>query len=176
MWNDNKFKKNRAPTETMTDLCARAVNDFATTKVERGQFGALVAYGCDAGYQLCEFAVRDLQPELKSPKIWFVAMGSGQFIVDPFLGLLRRVFWKEKQPNLTEGKFATTWALQHAVDLNPGGIKDPIHLAVIDKSGARMLEKDEIMEHLNSVQAAEDYLANYSKLLSAENPPKIPDV
>ena len=108
-------------------------------------------------------------------------MGSGQPIVDPFLGFLRKVFWKDTPPKLTDGKFAVAWALQHAVDLNPGGIKDPIRLAVLeyDKKGkpsARLLEETEMQEHLNSVQAAEEYLAKYSKLLSGEGAPEVPNV
>ena len=63
-----------------------------------------------------------------------------------------------------------------AIDLNPGGIKDPIHLAVLKSDGAHVLDQEEIQEHLGSVQAAEEHLAKYSKLLSGEGAPEVPNV
>jgi len=162
-----------------TDLCSRTMKDFASTRVEHNQFGALVAYPTDKGSQLCEFAIRDLQPELKSSKSWFVSMGSGQLICDPFLGLLRRVFWKEKPPKLNEGIFAVTWALSHAVELNPGEIKDPIHLAILESGSgsASRLDQNQIGEHLENVAAAEAHLATYFENLSGRGQaPPVPDL
>jgi 20S proteasome alpha/beta subunit len=114
-------------------MCASTLQDFASTKCPPGQFGALVAFACASGFHLCEFALTNFQPEFKTPKAWFVSMGSGQAITDPFLGFLRRVLFQGNRPNLEEGLFAVAWALEHAIELNPGGINGPAQIAVLTK-------------------------------------------
>jgi hypothetical protein len=116
--------------------------NFQTTGVAKGQieFGCLVAFQLGASYKLLEFSVAHLQPEFKTPGLWFASMGSGQPITDPFLGFLRRVFWppqKQESPGISEGIFFATWALIHAIDVNPGGINGPLQLAVLktDETG-----------------------------------------
>ena len=48
-------------------------------------------------------------------------MGSGQPITDPFLALMRSIFWGDGLPTVQDGTFAVTWALEHAIEVNPGG-------------------------------------------------------
>jgi 20S proteasome alpha/beta subunit len=83
-----------------TSICQNMMNDMARTQVQKGTFGALVAFHCKNGFRLCEFASADFQPEFKTPKSWFVSMGSGQPITDPFLGLLGRTLFRDSQPRL----------------------------------------------------------------------------
>ena len=95
-------------------------------------------------------------------------MGSGQPITDPFLGMMRRVFFSSGQePTVREGLFLATWALMHTIDLNPGGINGPPQIAVLEqKSGiARLLDDAELEEHKNSYEAAEKHLACYRDTL-----------
>lgn len=140
-------------------------------------FGALVAYYCNGKPWLCEFSDQ-MQPEFKTEDLWFVSMGSGQPIADPFLGLLSRVFFKRKQPTLSEGIFATYWTLKHAIDLNPGGIQGPAKLGVLSCTtpgqpmNPRMLSDDELQEHESNINAAEDYFAKYRNVLSGETGPQ----
>jgi len=125
---------------------------------------------------LYEFAVENFQPEFKVPTNWFVAMGSGQLIADPFFGLLRRTFFRNCQPRLQEGIFAAAWALEHAIELNPGGINRPVQIGVLKKETgfvARMLTDDELEEQKNSV-AAVAYLAEYREKLNAKTSPVKP--
>jgi hypothetical protein len=102
-----------------------AKGDFARTSVRAGQYGALMAFPTNGGLHLVEFDSDQLQPELKDENIWFASMGSGQAIADPFLGLMRAAFWQNGLPSLQEGIFATVWTIQHCIDLNPGGVKEP---------------------------------------------------
>jgi 20S proteasome alpha/beta subunit len=151
-------------------VSAATTDDFASTKAPQGQFGALMAFVSKDGFSLCEFATRDFQPELKTKNLWYVSMGSGQPITDPFLGLMRRVFWKDSLPRVQEGVFAVTWALQHTIELNPGGINGPIQMAVLQKgktgaTKARILDDSELSEHTESVKGAEKHLGDYSELL-----------
>ena len=39
-------------------------------------------------------------------------------ITDPFLALMRNVYWKDDLPTLNEGAFAVTWTLEHAIETN----------------------------------------------------------
>jgi hypothetical protein len=155
--------------EVGKEICRASREDFGSTGVEKGHFGALVAFPVNKETHLCEFAITDMQPEWKGGKMWFSSMGSGQAITDPFLGLLRKVFFKETAPNVTEGIFATMWALQHAIELNPGGINGPAQIGVLlNENGscrARLLEDSELQEHIANVGAAESHLAKYKDIL-----------
>ena len=170
-WSEKVFTgTNNTPLEIAKHLSAAGIKDFVETSAPKGEYGALVAFPCGRKFCLCEFAIKDFQPELKDENIWYVSMGSGQTIADPFLGLLRRTFWKDSPPKLSEGIFAVTWTLEHAIELNPGGIKGPSQIAVMsaNESGdllARLLDDAELGEHIDNVHGAEEYLSKYSQIL-----------
>ena len=144
--------------------------DFAETQVNKGQYGALVAFPVGTTPHLCELSANDFQPEMKTDDMWFASMGSGQPITDPFLGLMRRVFFKESVPTLREGIFLTAWALSHTIELNPGGINGPSQIATLSTDAgrmvARLLDDDELEEHQNSVDGAEKHLCQYREILT----------
>ena len=81
---------------------------------------------------------------------------------------------------MSEGKFAVAWALQHALDVNPGGIKDPIEMATLERgrSGtvARMLDESDTAEHRANVQGLEEHIAEYQKLISGDTDVAVPEV
>ena len=177
-WEEKIFE--HLPITVGRALSKTAIDDFNLTHAKLGNFGALVAFPSKSGTQLCEFALHNFQPELKIPKrVWYVSIGSGQPIVDPFLGLIRRVFWEDEAPSYREAIFAVTWALTHAIDVNPGGIQGPISLAVLaqGKGGlhARLLDEDELSEHIDSVQGVEAHLRGYADKIGA-NADEAPDV
>lgn len=153
-------------------IAVAAIQDFAETKCSQGQYGALVAFPCKSGPHLVEYAVADFQPEFKSKNLWYVSMGSGQTIIDPFLGLFREVFWGDDPPTVQEAIFATTWMLDHAVKVNPGGVNGPIRIAIMEQEKgdwkARLLSEDELLEHQGSVAAAKDALRHYKDRLVKE--------
>lgn len=171
-WTGKRFSGLSTPTDFAKTLCKVGIEDFASTEMKQGSFGGLVAFPIKNQHHLCEFAVQDFQPELKTPTMWFSSMGSGQPITDPFLGLMRRVFFPRSQPTVREGLFLTAWALMHAIDLNPGGINGPPQIATLTFKGnepeARLLSDDELEEHKNNVQGAEAHLAHYCKILNGE--------
>ena len=175
---DKPFGKQ--PLEVGKFLAHHAINDFGFTGLQRVDFGALVAFPTGSHSHLCEFAVGDFQPELKTDdSLWYVSMGSGQPITDPFLGFMRRVFWKDDLPSSQDGIFAVTWALQQAIEINPGGINGPMQIAVLgpDKKGklfARLLEESELAEHKNNVEGAISYLSNYAQGSPVEETPALP--
>lgn len=172
LFKDKNFQK-KPTLEIAKMLSATAVNDFRQTGINSPQYSALVAYKGSDGLALCEFAggQQMFQPELKQlDDLWFVSAGSGQTITDPFLALLRRLFWKDEAPNLQDAKFAILWALDHACEVSAGGIKEPIKIAVLEpnKKGhyrARFLDDAELAEHRNIIDDATKYFGKYKDIM-----------
>ncbi len=137
-------------------LARDAVNDFYETKVEHNNYGALVAYPTGNKANLCEFSVVDFQPEIKNEKCWFVSMGSGQPITDPFLAFIHEVFWNDGVPTVNDAVFAVKWTLDHVIKYNPGGINGPVRIAVLEsisgKQKARLLSDDDLLEHNENIE------------------------
>jgi hypothetical protein len=102
-------------------------------------------------------------------------MGCGQYITDPFLGLLKRVFFNNSLPNVADATFAATWTLQQAISLNTGGINGPIQLAIIKydettrEFKAQLLSDSDLQEHNNNVKEAEKYLSKYREIMLGGN-------
>jgi len=185
LWATKKFS-NQSQFGIAKIIAASAIQDFAETQATKGQYGALIAYSCKSGGgasapHLVEFAATDFQPEFKNKNLWYVSMGSGQSIIDPFLGLFREVFWGDDPPTVQEAIFATTWMLDHAVKVNPGGVNGPIRIAVMESVRgdwkARLLSEDELLEHQGSVAAAKDALRHYKdRLVKEEDAVALPEV
>ena len=86
--------------EVGKSLTRYALDDFSFTHSDAANFGALVGFPLGAECFLCEFSAGSFQPEFKDSRIWYVSMGSGQHITDPFLALMRDIFWKNSPPTL----------------------------------------------------------------------------
>lgn len=156
-------------------LSIQALMDFRETGLEKVPYSAFVAYPADEGPILCEFLGNEclFQPEIKEiDDLWFTSAGSGQFITDPFLALFRKLFWSDGAPNLNEGVFMALWALIHACEVNAGGIKGPINIAVLEskkgKYSARLLNDNELAEHHNMVDAASSHFSKFQSVLKGE--------
>jgi len=151
--------------EVGKELCRRGINDFGYTNAPKGGLAALVGFPLNNRPYLCEFATPDFQPEFKDEKMWYCSMGSGQPITDPFLALMREIFWMQGPPTVQDATFAVTWALDHAVTVNPGGINAPVRVAVLERTGgkfvARMLDDDDLREHRQNIDQAKERLRTY---------------
>lgn len=114
--------------------------------------------------------------EALSKDLPYAAIGSGQALADPFLAFLRNIFWRDSLPTVSDGIFAVTWTLRHAIDVSPGGVSDPIQLGIIERGKgqewtARILEDDDLDEHLQHVSEAESYLRDFQNKGQEEIPP-----
>lgn len=176
----NGHFKNLNAIAMATKITELAIKDYAATAATKGQYGALVAFPAAHDIHLCEFGISDLQPELKTSSIWYASMGSGQLIADPFLGLMRSVFWDSGMPSLQDGIFIATWTLTHTIRVNPGGVNGPIQMAILTvaKQGpsARMLSPDELEEHAENVSGAEAHLKLYGDKLGGKGNTTTPEI
>ena len=158
-------------------------NDLAQTGAVPGEYGALVAVPVGSRAELIEFAVEDLQPELKTDESWYVSMGSGQIVADPLLGFFRKVFWGDDPPQRQDGVFAMTMVLTLACEMAPIGVAKPLQIAILSMDGgaeptARRLTEEELLEHEGNVNEALDHFRQYRGVLSdvsgATRPPPQP--
>lgn len=175
LW-DDKSISGKSDLEIAKMLSSQGINDFHQTgAMNRLDFSALVAYPAKDQPALCELPGGQslFQPELKKvDDLWFVSAGSGQPITDPFLALLRKVYWQDEPPALQGGIFMAAWALQHACEVNPGGIKEPVILAVLarekGKWRARMIDQEELAEHQNMVAEATKHMAAFKDIVEGK--------
>jgi hypothetical protein len=166
-WSNRKFTGDYL--SVGKELAREGINDFRSTNMPQGHYGALVGFPLGDHPHLCELAVADFQPEFKTGKgNWFVSMGSGQPITDPFLALMREIFWQSGPPTVQDAIFAVAWALDHVIKVNPGGINGPIRIAVLErdplskgKFRARMLDDDDLQEHFDNIAAAKERLRTF---------------
>lgn len=170
-WRKGLLKKSR-PIELGKYFSAATVQDFASTRAPQGAFGAMLAFPCQNRPFLCTFDPEHLQPELIEERLWYDSMGSAKPITDPFLALMRRAFWTTGPPLVYDAVFAVTWALEHAVEVNPGGVNGPIRIAVLERSSgrefrARRLSEEDLLEHKENVEAAYDALRKFRDRQSA---------
>lgn len=143
---------------------------------------ALVALGKSGEAVLLQFDGKG-SPEVITEDLPFATIGSGQPIADPFLAFLRDAFWKNAPISVPDAIFAVLWTMRHAIDVNPGGLSDPIQIVVLepDKKNrgykARELSDKELEEHEQHIDGAKDALRNYKEKFrtgSAEPPPVPP--
>ena len=163
-WREKKFQADRIAAAKW--LAKKGIEDFAETHASKGVYGALVAFPFGQTACLCEFSVTDFQPEFKTDKLWYVSMGSAQFITDTFLAFVRDVFWQNGPPTVQEAIFAATWTLQHAIAINAGGVNGPMRVAVLECGSkhileARLLDDQELAEHQQNVSEAKLWLREF---------------
>jgi hypothetical protein len=173
-------KKFQLPKVELGRYIASAANsDFASTGATKGSYGALLGAPVAHTGELIEFAVSDMQPEIKDKNLSFVAMGSGQLLAEPFISFVSRVFWRGAIPDVVTAKFGVFWALSHAISCAPGGIGEPIAMATLtsQKSGweAKLLDQEALQELQQHVQEFERELAPLRlRILEQGRPEAIP--
>jgi len=181
-YEEKGFSKN-PHIESGKKLSASMLKDLSETNALKSplNFGAIVAFSHDNKPYLLELDADRFQPEFKDNCIWYVTMGSGQIITDPFIGLMRKVFCQDKLPKIALGIFLTMWTLDHVMHVNPGGIHAPKRIGILTPTGGKykagLLSSQELEEHENHIRSAEDYMRGYLDILSEDKEvPEIPAV
>lgn len=144
--------------DASANLAQRMLKDLANTQAQKyGQeglrFGAMVAVAIKDEPYLIEFASTDFQPEIKTGKLFYGSMGSGQVLADPFLAFVTRVLWKDKQPSVDEGRFGVHWVLSHTIRHAAFGVGGPPQIATLKKSGDAW-----VAEEMTDYQEAGQYI------------------
>lgn len=144
----------------------------------------ILAFGKDNTHHCCVFEGA-IQPRFLDSDHFYIALGSGKLSADPFLRFLADIFCpNNSQPSVREGIFLATWAVQHVIDTNPGGVAGPIRIATfqLNASGvfeARTLPNDEIAEHQQAIESAATALRTWRDQLqsgrAAEDAPQQPE-
>jgi hypothetical protein len=109
----------------------------------------------------------------------WITLGSGQVTADPFLAFLRRIFWPDRVPTLSEGRLGAVWTLDHSIHVNRRVVGGEIQVVVLEKQGetwaTRELQKREIDLHRLNIADAERVFAEYGHRLAATvTPPPSP--
>ena len=140
----------------------------------------MLAFSCQDAPHICSFDPEHFQPELIERRLWYDSMGSAKHITDPFLALMRKAFWTSGPPLVYDAVFAVTWALDHAIEVNPGGVNGPIRIAVIERQEgrlkARLLSEDELDEHKQNVEATYEALRRFRNRQSAATARDLPEM
>ena len=192
LWNNNKLV-NKAPHEAMAMLrdsfWAHAEKEFKAAQVTAPVLGqvslesavssSLIAMPIKRQPCLIQFN-QQCSPELASGDLPFVAIGSGQPLADSFLAFIRRIFWPDHHPKVSDGVLATVWSLQQAIRTNPGGVGGAIQVMTLEKNAAgdwkvKELGESDFAEHQQAIKDAERALADYRnhlKPVEGEAPPQ----
>ena len=177
-WRKDLLKKSR-PLDLGKYLSATTLQDFGSTRAPQGAFGAMLAFPCQDAPFLCTFDPDHFQPEFIEERLWYDSMGSAKPITDPFLALMRKAFWTSGPPLIHDAIFAVTWALEHAIEVNPGGVNGPIRIAVLERNPglrAHILAEHELLEHKQNVAAAYGALRRFRERQSVDARRDLPDV
>lgn len=166
----------KSPIEIAKSISTKLIEDAHSTKINQIPIGSVTAFSHEERSRnkvsLAEFSWGSFQPELKTIESSFVCLGSGQIYADPFLAFLCRVFWRRDLPTVNQAIFYTTWAIQHAIRVNTGGVNSPIRISTMRLIGnsveiENLDEEDHSLdEGLQLVTKVEQYLENYLQTLT----------
>ena len=167
----------KEPIEFGCHISQTAYKDFLGTGLDlkQGEFGALLAYidRSDKAH-LIEFAGPRVQPEIRDDASWYISMGSGQGVVDPILGLVRKAFWGDTPPPISEGVFYLVLALELGFEMAPFGVSGPCQVAVIKRNASGKLHsvrlsEEEIDQHRENYKDAIKYFGEYRNRLQNDD-------
>jgi len=154
------------PIDFALNLTQSLIQQFHNTGIgQQINVNTLLAYEHGQQHQLCVFE-GIIQPRLLDAAHYYVALGSGKLSADPFLRFLADIFCLGGPPSVREATFLTTWAIQHVIDTNPGGVAGPIRIAVMERNSVggwqtRSLTDNEIDDQGQAVESARRSLRDW---------------
>ena len=137
--------------------------------------GSLVAYTVSGSTTPCltQFS-RLCLPEDVTTFLPFVSIGSGQASADPFLAFVRRLFWPENLPTMSQGVLAALWTLRYCIDSQASGIGDPIQIVTLQRENgtwkAIELPEEELREDGVMIEAMESEMKKYIEMAFSAKP------
>jgi len=163
-----KIRKHIKPELEMAAIARKAIGNIG---LQDALSATLVALPLLGQATLLSFDQQGAPEEMRN-ELPFASIGVVQTIADPFLGFIRRIFWKDTPPTVSDGIFAAVWTLEHAILLNPGGVAKPIQVtALIEQQKKGLIAKEytdlELQEHYEAIEAAEKRLATFREELQS---------
>lgn len=159
---------------------------FHATGANPSAVNAVLAFQHGGHFHCCMFEGA-IQPRLLDAHHFYGALGSGKLSADPFLRYLADIFCPGGAlPSVRLAVLLATWAIQHVIDTNPGGVAGPIKMSVVEQSpggyAARDIPSDEIDQHLQAMESAVQALRDWAQGLhnvgpqarASEPPPEAP--
>jgi hypothetical protein len=142
------------------NICERFIKDLQSSMAPMHphfggvNFGALIATEIKGEPCLIEFATDNFRPEYKESKLFYVSIGSGQALADPFLAFVSRVLRRNQLPDVRMGRFGVYWVLSHTINLAPGKVGLPIRIATLAKNAANWVASE-----VPDLQQSEQFIA-----------------
>ena len=139
-------------------VTAEVLRQFEATGIQHVAMNAVLAYEHGGAHHCCVFE-GNVQPRPVDSRHFYSVLGGGILGGDPFLRFLVDVFCPQEPPTVAEAIFLSTWAIQHVITTNPGGVAGPIKIAVFERNASgslvgRELPDTEIAEHKQAVESA----------------------
>jgi hypothetical protein len=192
MWDDKVFSGTLSPDAAM-DRLGKAIGALVAPYMQTAQIQRNLTGSCETS--LCKSLLAipisrkpylfqfdfNGAPERATADLPFVCLGSGQPIADPFLALIRRLFWTTQEPNLAEGRLAAVWTIDHVRRISPGGVGGNTQIACLEPTlGANLpmvkfVDPAEIQEHMQKIESAEAAIVDVVRMVPQSLvPPTIP--
>lgn len=166
------------PIDFPLTLTQSLIQQFHNTGIgQQINVNTLLGFEHAGQHKLCVFE-GIIQPRLLDAAHYYVALGSGKLSADPFLRFLVDIFCLNGPPSVREAIFLTTWAIQHTIDTNSGGVDGPIRIAAMERNPAgiwqsRLLADNEVDDQGQAVESARQSLRDWRNSLA---PPEDGDV
>jgi ATP-dependent protease HslVU (ClpYQ) peptidase subunit len=154
--------------ECIANISKRVLTDFQNSMVQMHpteglRFGALIATVHTNEPFLAEYSGINFQPEIKKDSLFFVSLGSGQILADPFLAFVSRVMWQNAIPTVEDATFGVYWVLDHTIKLASGKVRGPPHLVTLKKvDGAWVAKEQDTQEAAEYTTALEKYIGGFA--------------
>jgi hypothetical protein len=150
------------------NLCANVLNEFNRTGIAPNQVNlqTVLAFEHGGAIHCCAYQ-GPLQPRLLDANHFYITMGSGSLSADPFVRFVSDTFCAAGPPGVHLATFLAVWVVKHVIDVNPGGVADPIRVAVFEKNAnaagytARELPATEIAAHVAAIDDAAEALRSW---------------
>lgn len=160
------------PIDYALKLSAGIINQFNSTGLAGAvSINALLSFPHGGEIHLCAFEGM-MQPRLLDRHHYYVALGSGKLSADPFLRFLVDIFCTSGPPSVREAVLLSSWAIQHVIDTNPGGVAEPIKIVTCERNASsggwltRELSANEIDDQGQAIESARQSLRDWRDSLA----------
>jgi 20S proteasome alpha/beta subunit len=87
---------------------------------------------------------------------WYECTGSGHYIANSCIALTKQLFGIDNIPTVETATLLCYWAIKHSIEINPGGINEPINIAALYKNNNNAvllsdIELDDLEKRINEI-------------------------